>query len=243
MSLAKTAVPIISLILILFDCSPATAAEQVTFQSGQLKLNGYLCRPPGPGPFPLVVYNHGGLGDIIGGPPEETCEALAKEGYVGFSPIRRKTKPMRDHVLDVMSGLDYAIALNFIIPQRVALIGFSRGGLLTYIVGSTGYDLKALVIMATAFGKGPKSRVLNKAKDIKAPALVLVAQNDTGSNRTMGMNTLEGSKEMVDALKKAGNTDVQFIIYPPYGDDGHTLFFTVGNYWHDIVVFLNKHLL
>ena len=43
---------------------------QVGYQSGSLELEGTLCIPPGTGPFPTVVYNHGGLREEIGGAPE-----------------------------------------------------------------------------------------------------------------------------------------------------------------------------
>src|SRR3989304_712814 len=49
-------------------------------------LKGYLCRPSGAGPFPAVAYNHGGLGDIIGGAPKETFAGPTAGGFSGFSP-------------------------------------------------------------------------------------------------------------------------------------------------------------
>ena len=66
----------------------AGQVEEVTYRTDP-DLKGYLCRPEGNGPFPAAIFNHGGLGDIIGGAPEGTCEALAEAGFVGFSPIRR----------------------------------------------------------------------------------------------------------------------------------------------------------
>jgi len=46
---------------------------------------------------------------------------------------------------------------------------------------------------------------------------------------------------MHDGLKAAGG-DVRLIVYPPYADDGHTLFFAVGPYMEDVVAFLRRHL-
>jgi len=63
----------------------AGQVEEVTYRTDP-DLKGYLCRPEGNGPFPAAIFNHGGLGDIIGGAPEGTCEALAEAGFVGFSP-------------------------------------------------------------------------------------------------------------------------------------------------------------
>ncbi|MES1259820.1 MAG: hypothetical protein ABUL71_04430, partial [Gemmatimonadota bacterium] len=35
------------------------AKQRVTFQSGDLKLVGFLFKPAGNGPFPAIVWNHG----------------------------------------------------------------------------------------------------------------------------------------------------------------------------------------
>ncbi len=59
---------------------------KVVYSTRPNTLNGYLCRPSGTGKFPAVLYNHGGVGNIIGGAPKETCEALAAVGFVGFVP-------------------------------------------------------------------------------------------------------------------------------------------------------------
>ena len=57
--------------------------REVVYTTTPETLKGYLCRPAGAGPFPAVAYNHGGVGDIIGGAPKETCEALAAAGFAG----------------------------------------------------------------------------------------------------------------------------------------------------------------
>ncbi|MFQ6114225.1 MAG: hypothetical protein ACE5NG_09060 [bacterium] len=50
--------------------------QEVIYYRGEFELKGYLCKPEGTGPFPAVIYNHGGLGNRIGGAPIETCQAL-----------------------------------------------------------------------------------------------------------------------------------------------------------------------
>jgi dienelactone hydrolase len=213
----------------------------VTYRSGNPTLTGYLCKPEGPGPFAAAVYNHGGLGDIVGGAPRETCRALAASGFVGFSPIRRRTRPMHGHLDDVMAGLNYVRGLDMIDPDRLAMIGFSRGGLLTLGAASQGVNLQAVVIMASALGRGHLEAELANAGAVIAPVLILVAENDTGSRRTMGQNLVRASRRIDRALKAAGREST-LIVYPPYGDDGHTMFFEVGSYWADVEKFLNDRL-
>jgi len=113
-----------------------------------------LCRPDGNGPFPAVIYNHGGLGTTIGGASSETCAALAKAGYVGFSPIRRPTKPLSGHLEDVMAAVNYLKGRTFVDNSRIGIMRFSRGGMLTYQAAARSNDFKAVVIMATAMGRG-----------------------------------------------------------------------------------------
>lgn len=65
--------------------------DTVTFASGDLRLRGLLYRPPGPGPHPAVLYNHGS------GAATPTYERQAAElaphftrrGYAFFFPLRR----------------------------------------------------------------------------------------------------------------------------------------------------------
>lgn len=218
------------------------AGEIITYRSNDSSLKGEFCRPSGSGPFPAVIYNHGGIGTQLGGAPAETCAALAAAGYAGFAPIRRLTSGLGGHLDDVMTAVDHVKALPGIDPDRIAIVGFSRGGLLTFQAASRRTDLRAVVILAPASGgSSPGGLNLKDAASIAAPSLLLVAQNDTGSRRSNDQNTLHTTREMADALKKAGK-DTRLIVYPPFGGDGHLLFFSVGSYWPDVVEFLKRHL-
>lgn len=46
--------------------------------------DSFLCVPAGAGPFPGVLYNHGGRGQVIGGDLEGTCRALAEAAIPGL---------------------------------------------------------------------------------------------------------------------------------------------------------------
>jgi dienelactone hydrolase len=214
---------------------------EVVYTTEPETLKGYLCRPSGTGPFPAVAYHHGGLGEIIGGAPKETCEALAAAGFVGLAPIRRQTRSMAGHPDDVQAGLDYLLRLVYVDRNRVAMAGFSRGGALTFMAAARGAPIKAAVIMASAMPPPRSGFTLGDAGKIRVPVLLLVAENDTGSRKTMGQNTLEGMRRMSAALTEAGNTP-KLIVYPPYRGDGHEMFFEIGAYWTDVVEFLKKHL-
>ena len=221
------------------DAPPSPAGTYVTYATGEYLLRGRLCKPEGAGPFPVVVYNHGGVEARIGGAPDETCAALAKAGFVGFSPIRRPTFPfIVGHPEDVATAIDYVAALPYVDGTRIGLIGFSSGAAVTYAVAARRKGLKAVVIMGTA---GLVRRMNIDPAGITAPVFVLVAKNDTGSKTTFGNNLVAVSDDLVATLKQAGR-DVTYTVYPPYRSDGHLMFFEIGAYWTDVLNFLQKHV-
>lgn len=211
--------------------------EKVQYESKGLVLDSYSCKPKGNGPFPAVIYNHGGLGNIVGGDPQGACAALAKAGFVGFAGIRRQTVPLDGHLDDVLASLNYVKKLNYVDKNRLGIIGFSRGGLLTFMAAiHRPTDFKALVLMAPAPAKNTLESYLTRAQEIGAPALILVAENDIYQS-----NHLDLARKVEQALAATGKK-VQLIIYPPYGNDGHELFFEVGSYWPDVLKFLQNNL-
>lgn len=222
---APTATPIL--------VTPGTT--EVVYTSGDLQLKGFLCVPTGAPPFPAVIYNHGGIGADIGGAPRETCQALAQGGFVGFSPIRRQTPALAGHLDDVLAAVDYVKALLYVDARRTAITGFSRGGFLTYQVAvARPADFRAIVIMAPAVEI--LQGYLAQAGSVSAPVLLLVAQNDRTPH-----DHVQSTRELEAALLAAGK-DVKLIVYPPYGSDGHQMFFEVGDYWMDVQGFLKAEL-
>jgi carboxymethylenebutenolidase len=64
--------------------------RHVTFESGDLTLAGYLFTPPGNGPFPAVLWNHGSEPDPGRGPQFDSVAAVfVPAGFVVFAPMRR----------------------------------------------------------------------------------------------------------------------------------------------------------
>jgi carboxymethylenebutenolidase len=225
--------------LLLTAC--VSAGGTVTYRSANPELSGRLCKPQGPGPFPAVIFNHGGLGAIIGGAPDATCAALAKSGYVGFAPIRRLTRSLFGHLDDVGLAIDHAKSIAGVDAARIGLIGFSRGAMLAYQIAAQRDDIKALVLMAAAAGRRVDALTGGDALAVTAPILMMVAANDTGSRTTMGGNVVRHMTELAAALK-AAKRDYRLVVYPPHGGDGHQLFFRVGAYWPDVTAFLDRHL-
>ena len=108
------------------------------------RIQGYLAKPEGAGPFPAVVALHG-----CAGMPDTTKRKLADElvgrGYVvllvdsfatrgidhactgGVSDIAGKRRS------DAYGALAFLSSQTFVDPQRVAAVGFSQGGWVTLL--------------------------------------------------------------------------------------------------------------
>ena len=161
------------------------AVETITFVPAALDfpsqgrtLKGYLWTPPGPGPFPCVVYNHGsGLKEpfedaALPGIPVLlaswgiACFFPHRHGY-GLSPgphwrsevpdepfseayNRKIVARLERESEDVRAALSYVRGLSSIDPNRLALMGSSFGGVMTLLAAAAEPELKCAVEFAGA---------------------------------------------------------------------------------------------
>lgn len=201
-----------------------------------------VCRPAGKGPFPTVIYNHGLIVDMfgVGGAAQRgynlngICQTLAADGFLVFTPIRQSgRRDIPSHKEEVSQAVDYVKSLPDVDPSRIALMGFSRGGLLTLMVGVERTDMKALLILAPApGGRGDFVKAVKRVTSLNVPVLLLVEAGD-------GSDILENFNLLDQALKGQGK-EVRSILYNRGG--GHQLFYDVGYYWQDVRAFLREQL-
>jgi dienelactone hydrolase len=205
----------------------------------------YIASPNGSGPFPAVLYNHGGLGTVVGGDLRGTVIALAEAGYLARAEKRMETPSIMGHLEEVEAALDSLRADPRADTTCVSIMGFSRGGYLT-IEAAKANPLKvsAVIAMAPANPTGLLSTLVMDVSPIDDPVLLMVAQNDTFQGAHV-----EWVEMTYDSLISAGKITYE-IIYPDYdsngnsiidpSDDGHLLFFEVlPLYWQDVLNFLN----
>jgi dipeptidyl aminopeptidase/acylaminoacyl peptidase len=111
-------------------------------------IEGWLYHPygyrPNAGPYPLVVFSHGGPHSASGYGFDFKLQYFAANGYFVLVTNFRSSTGYGEKFLwatwgawgdkdgqDVMAGVDYVIARNPIDPKRVATVGHSYGGFMS----------------------------------------------------------------------------------------------------------------
>ena len=126
-----------------------TKTERITWKSNDgTEIEGFLTQPYGfnrnGGPYPLVVFNHGGPHSSVGYGFNFKQQYFAANGYFVLDTNFRSSTGYGDSFKwatwgawgtkdgqDVVSGIDYVIARNPIDRARVATMGHSYGGFMT----------------------------------------------------------------------------------------------------------------
>ncbi len=246
-----------------------TEYTDVFYRSGSLRIEAYLYKPAGDGPFPVVIYNHGSRDgherDSVAF--KYVGSMLTRAGYVVLLPERRgygksdglawrdqtHNDPMRlvprlqEEVDDVLAAIDYLHTLPFADTKRMGIMGWSFGGIVTMLATSRSAAFLAAVDQAGGSlswdANAPlRSALMSAAGKSKTPTLFMVAKND---RTTVSVTTLAA------IFEKRGQPN-RLVIYDPFtapvaghaDAPGHLIFSMYGaSIWErDIVEFLNRYL-
>jgi dienelactone hydrolase len=243
---------------------------EVFYPSGPLRIQAYLYRPPGNGPFPLVIYNHGSRANR----ERESWQfsyvgrVLLQSGYAVLVPERRgygrsdgltfseeigqETGPrfvgrLQAESDDVLAVLDFLTTLPFVDRGRLGIMGWSFGGIVTMFAVSRSGAFRAAVNQAGGAlvwdrSAALRTALLAAARQVRPPVLLMVAEND---RTTASVTTLASTL-------RAQNPATELIIYPPFTPSrnpgniapGHLIFSEEGStIWeNDVRTFFAKHL-
>lgn len=233
--------------------------ELVSFASGSITLHGWLWRPPGDGPFPTIIFNHGSE-PFPGAMPDEAKFFVRQHRFVLFVPHRRGHGRSRDagpyiedvfaasgrdagtltdtlvaQADDVMAAIAYAASLPYVDTKRIAVAGCSFGGIESLLAAERGTGIVAAIDFAGAamtWSTSPElqDRMKLAARDAKVPVFFLQAENDYDTSP---------SSVLSDEMKKAGKPS-RAHVFPPNGtthEEGHA--FCAGGIsppWGDEVI-------
>jgi len=151
----------------LLKASGLSDLEYITYQSRDgKKIPGFLTKPKGKGPHPLVVMPHGGpfFGEVV--VFDEWAQLLANNGYMVLQPQYRGSQnygldfyksafieggegggKMQD---DKDDGVKHLVAKGLVDPDRVAMFGWSYGGYAALIAASRPDNIYQCVIAGAA---------------------------------------------------------------------------------------------
>ncbi|MBM3503680.1 MAG: dienelactone hydrolase family protein [Alphaproteobacteria bacterium] len=230
---------VIAALWLVATLAPAMAIENVAFPSNDADvtkaaptvLQGLLRRPEGDGPFPAVVVLHGcgGIyqrnGKLIAR-DDDWSERLRALGYVvlqvdsftarGVREVcTMKDRPLtaeRDRPRDAYGALRYLQSQSFVRPDRVALLGWSNGGiaLLWTIAGTSTARPKTLehdFAAAVAFYPGCSTALRAKRPwSTDVPLLMLLAEKDDWTPAT-------NCQQLAERARGSGPA-IETVVYP-----------------------------
>jgi carboxymethylenebutenolidase len=167
--------------------------QDIQFTGGDATLNGYLAKPAGDGPFPVVLVCHEnrGLTEHI----KDVTRRLAQAGYValavdllsrqgGSSSLDASDVPgllgntsPDQFVADFLNGWEYLKSLPYAQADRVGMVGFCFGGGVTWLMATRMPELRAAVPF---YGPHP---AVDDVPNIQAAVLGIYAGNDQRINQ------------------------------------------------------------
>jgi dienelactone hydrolase len=180
-----------------------------------------------------------------------SAPVFARRGYVVMMPLRRgfgKTggefaedagpcsnpnfeAGEENAAADVMAAYDYARLLPYVDPSRMILAGQSAGAMASIFAAGTRAPRGLLAVLSFAGGRGgnpnlspgvpcaiePLAQVFDVlGKTVRAPVLFHYAQNDRYFSPPVTRQWYERFA--------AGGARAEYVVQPPFGDDGHFLF-------------------
>jgi carboxymethylenebutenolidase len=215
---------------------------------------GFLYRPAGQGPFPVVVWNHGSeklpgwrpeLGHFYMAHgwafflPHRRGQGRSGGDYIGDEPDAAKQVALLDEQnADVIAAIAWIKTQPGIDPARVVVSGCSFGGIQTMITAAKNVGIRAAVPFAPGaimWSHSPelRARLTRAAREAVVPEFLIQAANDYD----LSPSRIAGAE-----LEKRDRAHNRVTVYPVSGttaQDGHEFCVTGTSVWGpDVIDFL-----
>jgi dienelactone hydrolase len=230
----------------------------------QARLETTVFQPNGPGPFPLIVINHGKDPGRPNLQPRDRfyhmAHAFVARGYAVMVPMRQgfanSTGNYRDHgcdmtangytqAEDIQDTLDFARSQKWIDADRIVVAGQSYGGLATMALGTQDLQgVRGLINFAGGLrddsnGCGWRSSLVAAFAEYgsqnKVPSLWMYGENDS-------LFGPELVARMHDAFEQNGGR-AELVEYAPFKRDSHGMLASRDGqkvWLEDTMAFLDK---
>ena len=243
-----------------------TAPTEVWLRGKAGKLQAWLWRPAGPGPFPAIVYNHGSEDQPVVGTEGQIGRFFVAHGYAVLFPYRRgagksegrywetevnklpeaqQEQGTIDRLVlendDVVTAIEWMRAQRWVVRDDITVGGCSFGGIETLLTAARPVPgLHAALDFAgasMAWDDNPLLRERLLRAVESARVPIFFLQAENDFNTAP-------SKILSEAMR-AKQLPYRMRIFPHFGHDpmsGHAGFCMMGwNYWgEDVLDFLRK---
>ena len=256
---------LVVLVLVSAAWGQTARPDLVAFDSGALELKGFVWKPSGDGPFPALLWNHGS--EKLPGTIDGVAPYFIAKGFVFFVPHRRGqgrspgpyimdelkqagSRSDRSRLLvdlhevqlqDQLAALQYLQTLSYVDRTRIAVMGFSFGGIQTMLAAeqTTSYRVAVNCSGAAETWKSSsdlRARLSAAARQEKIPVFFLQAEND---------HDLTPNRVLSEEVRKSGQA-VGAKVYPAFGTgprEGHGFCVRGAEIWFpDVLHFIETHL-
>lgn len=225
--------------------------ELVSFPGGDLVLRGFLYKPAGAGPFPVIIWNHGS--EKLPGEQPELARFYTKLGFVFFLPhrhghgrssgkyiqdlIEKYAAIEKDRTLiekyvvrlheeynkDVVAAVEWLKSQPFVNRQYLVMSGCSYGGIQTLLTAEKGLELRAFVPFAPAAKSWANTQLQKRLLEATRDAKAPLFLIQAKNDYSLSPSEVLGQ-----IIQRKGPPN-RVIIYPAYGttpQEGHWDFAT-----------------
>lgn len=218
--------------------------------SGDVTLETTLYRPNGPGPFPMVVFNHG---KMPGDPRNQTrsdplsfAREFVRRGYVVVAPNREGfadsggnyqqdgcdvAKNGIGQAFDVAATVNYMSKQPYVDARHIAIAGTSHGGLVTIAYGTeAAQGVRALINFSGGLRQDACQGWQNNltaafgsyGEKTRVPSLWLYGDNDSVWSSSLISQMFDAYRDSQVAGQMPA-ADVKMVDFGSYKNDAHRL--------------------